>query len=140
MAPPVVSNPGEAIVIERWSAMNDTDEITALVRRYFDATWRGDVAQLKTVFDPRAIVVGEVNGQPYYKSIDEYLAGVASRQSPAERGEKAEMELLMLDVQQNIATAKLHARMLGFNYYNYFSLVRQQDKWLVITKTLTNVQ
>jgi hypothetical protein len=120
--------------------MNDTDEITALVRRYFDATWRGDVAQLKTVFDPRAIVVGEVNGQPYYKSIDEYLAGVASRQSPAELGEKAEMELLMLDVQQNIATAKLHARMLGFNYYNYFSLVRQQDKWLVITKTLTNVQ
>ena len=120
--------------------MSDTNELVELVQRYFDATWRGDVAQLRTVFDPRAIVAGEVNGQPYYKTIDEYLAGVASRKSPAERGEKVEMELLMLDVQQNIATAKLHVRMLGFNYYNYFSIMRQQEKWLVITKTLTNVQ
>ncbi len=119
--------------------MSDSDEITELVQRYFDATWRGDVAQLKTVFDPRAIVVGEVNGQPYYKSIDEYLAGVANRKSPEELGEKVEMKLVMHDVQQNIATAKLHVRMLGFNYYNYFSIVRQHDTWLVIAKTLTNV-
>ncbi|HTR06302.1 MAG TPA: nuclear transport factor 2 family protein [Paraburkholderia sp.] len=130
----------EAGVNEECDSMSDTNEVVELVQRYFDATWRGDVAQLRTVFDPRAIVAGEVNGQPYYKTIDEYLAGVASRKSPAERGEKAEMELLMLDVQHNIATAKLHVRMLGFNYYNYFSIMRQQDKWLVITKTLTNVQ
>jgi hypothetical protein len=120
--------------------MKDTNEIVELVQRYFDATWRGDVAQLRTVFDARAIVAGEVNGQPYFKSIDEYLEGVANRKSPAELGEKPEMELLMLDVQQNIATAKLHVRMLGFNYYNYFSIIRQHEKWLVITKTLTNVQ
>jgi hypothetical protein len=120
--------------------MNDSNEIVELVRRYFDATWRGDVEQLRTVFDPRAIVAGEVNGQPYYKTIDEYLAGVANRESPAELGEPVESELLMLDVQQNIATAKLHVRMLGFNYYNYFSIMRQRDRWLVITKTLTNVE
>ncbi|WP_321923943.1 nuclear transport factor 2 family protein [Paraburkholderia guartelaensis] len=120
--------------------MNDSNEIVELVQRYFDATWRGDVEQLRTVFDPRAIVAGEVNGQPYYKTIDEYLAGVAIRKSPAELGEPVETELLMLDVQQNIATAKLHVRMLGFNYYNYFSIMRQRDRWLVITKTLTNVQ
>jgi hypothetical protein len=130
----------EAGVTEESDAMKDTNEIVELVQRYFDATWRGDVAQLRTVFDSRAIVAGEVNGQPYFKSIDEYLAGVANRKSPAELGEKVEMELLTIDVQQNIATAKLHVRMLGFNYYNYFSIIRQQDKWLVITKTLTNVQ
>ncbi|MBV8259945.1 nuclear transport factor 2 family protein [Paraburkholderia sp. JHI2823] len=119
--------------------MNDSNEIVELVQRYFDATWRGDVEQLRTVFDARAIVAGEVNGRPYYKTIDEYLVGVADRQSPAELGEPVETELLMLDVQKNIATAKLRVRMLGFNYYNYFSMVRQRDTWLVITKTLTNV-
>jgi ketosteroid isomerase-like protein len=120
--------------------MHDTREIIELVQHYFDATRIGDLAQLRAVFDPRAVVAGEVNGAPYYKTIDEYLAGVASRKSPAELGEPAEMELLMLDVQQNLATAKLHVRMLGFNYYNYFSFIRQRDRWLVITKTLTNVQ
>jgi hypothetical protein len=121
-------------------AMNDSNEIVELVQRYFDATWRGDVEQLRTVFDPRAIVAGEVNGQPYYKTINEYLAGVANRKSPAESGEAFEAELLMLDVQNNIATAKPHVRMLGFNYYNYFSIMRQRDAWLVMTKTLTNVE
>lgn len=125
---------------EEWNETQNSKEVIELVQRYFDATWRGDVTQLRTVFDARAIVVGEVNGQPYYKSIDEYLAGVATRKSPAELGEKVVMELLMLDVQQNIAVAKLHVRMLGFNYYNNFSFARQHDKWLVISKTLTNVQ
>jgi ketosteroid isomerase-like protein len=120
--------------------MQETTEIVEVVERYFDATWRGDVAQLRTVFDPRAVVAGEVNGQPYYKTIDEYLDGVAKRKSPAEFGEQVVMELLMLDVQQNIAVAKLHVRMLGFNYYNHFSFVRQHDRKLVITKTLTNVR
>ncbi|MEM5313454.1 nuclear transport factor 2 family protein [Paraburkholderia sp. JHI869] len=120
--------------------MSDSNEIIELVQRYFDATWRGDAEQLRTVFDPRAVVAGEVDGQPYYKTIDEYLAGVAKRKSPAELGEPVDTELLMLDVLENIATAKLHVRMLGFNYYNYFSIMRQHDKWLVITKTLTNVQ
>ncbi|WP_407027032.1 nuclear transport factor 2 family protein [Burkholderia pseudomallei] len=39
-----------------------------------------------------------------------------------------------------MAVAKLHVRMLGFNYYNYFSIMRQRDKWLIIAKTLTNVR
>ncbi|WP_042261675.1 nuclear transport factor 2 family protein [Paraburkholderia heleia] len=120
--------------------MKNSSEIVELVQRYFDAAWRGDAEQLRRVFDPRAIVAGEVNGKPYYKTINEYLAGVANRKSPAEVGEPVEMELLMLDVQQNIATAKLHVRMLGFNYYNYFSIIRQGGSWLVITKILTNVQ
>jgi hypothetical protein len=55
--------------------MNDTNEIIGLVRRNFDATWRGDVTQLRAVFDPRAKVAGEVDGQPYYKTIDELHAG-----------------------------------------------------------------
>ncbi len=120
--------------------MRDVNEITELVERYFDATWRGDVDQLRTLFDPRAVVTGEVDGDPYYKTIDDYLAGVAQRKSPAELGEPVDMELLMLDVHENIAVAKLHVRMLGFNYYNYFSIMRQRDKWLIIAKTLTNVR
>ncbi|WP_063896792.1 nuclear transport factor 2 family protein [Burkholderia anthina] len=120
--------------------MYDSKKIIELVERYFDATYRGDVAQLRTVFDARATVVGEVNGQPYFKTIDEYLDGVASRKSPKEIGDNVVMELLALDVQGNIAIAKLHVRMLGFNYYNYFTIIRQRDTWLVITKTLTNVK
>ncbi|MGF6484317.1 hypothetical protein [Paraburkholderia sp. JPY419] len=50
------------------------------------------------VFDAHAIVAGEVNGRPCYKTMDEYLAGVANRPSPAELGEPVETELPMLEV------------------------------------------
>ncbi|WP_162818224.1 nuclear transport factor 2 family protein [Aquirhabdus parva] len=118
--------------------MQDVKAITALIERYFDATYRGDVALLRSVFDPRARVIGEINGVPYAKHIDEYLAGVAGRQSPEEVGDPVVMTLLALDVQHTIAMVKLHVQMLGFNYYNFFSLVRQQRAWRVMTKTLTH--
>jgi hypothetical protein len=115
-------------------------EIIAVIDRYFDGTFRGDVETLRSVFDPRAVVAGEVNGQPYYKPIDMYLAGVASRESPEKVGQPVQMELIAIDVVEGIASAKLHVRMLGFNYYNFFSLIRQVNEWKVIMKTLTNVK
>jgi hypothetical protein len=49
---------------------------------------RGDVEKLRSVFDSHAIVVGEIHQQPYYKTIEAYLDGVASRQSPEKFGER----------------------------------------------------
>jgi Putative lumazine-binding len=119
--------------------MKDLQQIEALVQAYFEGLYTGQVEKMRSAFDPRAVVAGEVNGVPYYKTIDEYLAGVASRKSPSEQGEAMNMQLLGVDITSNIATARLHVSMLGFNYYNYFSLIRQQTQWLVIAKTLVNV-
>jgi hypothetical protein len=120
-------------------AMKDIQEIQELVQTYFDGLYDGQAEKMRAVFDPRAVVAGEVNGVPYYKSIDEYLAGVASRKSPREQGEPMDMELLGVEITANLATARLNVKMMGFNYYNYFSIIRQEKRWLVITKTLTNV-
>lgn len=79
----------------------------------------GDVEKLRSVFDSHAIVVGEIHQQPYYKTIEADLDGVASHQSPEKFGERVQMELISLDVTSNIASAKLHVHMLGFNYFNF---------------------
>jgi hypothetical protein len=117
----------------------DHVEIQKIVARYFDGLFRGDVEALRSVFDPRAVVAGEVKGQPYYKPIEAYLAGVASRQSPEQLGDPVVMDLIAIDVASNIASAKLNVRMLGFNYFNYLSFIRQADTWRVILKTLTHI-
>jgi len=100
----------------------------------------GDVEKLRSVFDSHAIVVGEIHQQPYYKTIEAYLDGVASHQSPEKFGERVQMDLISLDVTSNIASAKLHVHMLGFNYFNFLSFIRQAGEWRVITKSLTHVE
>jgi Putative lumazine-binding len=95
---------------------------------------RGDVEKLRSVFDSHAIVVGEIHQQPYYKTIEAYLDGVASRQSPEKLGERVQMELISLDVTSNIASAKLHVRMLGFNYFNFLFFIRQAGEWRVLRR------
>ncbi|RZJ09273.1 MAG: nuclear transport factor 2 family protein, partial [Rubrivivax sp.] len=43
--------------------MNDREELLALLQRYFDGLYRGDVELLAAVFHPRARLYGEVQGK-----------------------------------------------------------------------------
>jgi hypothetical protein len=121
--------------------MNIHQQIHDVLDRYFDAIYRGDVPQLKTAFHPQAILFGEVNGQPYLKPLAEYLNAVENRKSPQASGESFRMKTLAVEVLDNnsIAYAKTHCQMLGFNYFDYLALVRQEDQWLIVNKLFTHI-
>ncbi len=119
--------------------MNSHQEIHDVLNRYFDAIYRGDVPQLKATFHPQALLFGEVNGQPYLKPLADYLNAVENRKSPKESGESFRMKTLEMEVLANIAYAKTHCPMLGFNYFDYLALVRQGNQWLIVNKLFTHV-
>ncbi|RJF92000.1 nuclear transport factor 2 family protein [Noviherbaspirillum saxi] len=119
--------------------MNNHQEIHDVLNRYFDAIYRGDVPQLKGAFHPQAILFGEINGQPYLKLLADYLNAVENRQSPQASGESFRMKTLAVEVLDNIAYAKTHCQMLGFNYFDYLALVRQEGRWLIVNKLFTHV-
>ena len=113
--------------------------IIELVNRYFKGIQSGDTALLKTTFYENAFLFGDVNNEPYAKTLDEYLLGVANRISPNNSGQPFEAEILSIDVINSIAVAKLHVRMYTFNYYNFITLHLMDGKWLIVNKTLTTV-
>jgi hypothetical protein len=119
--------------------MHDHQAILDVLKDYFHGIFSGDVALLKSTFHPNATLFGEVKGQPYQKSVDDYLAIVANRQSPAQLGETFQMKPLAIEILDNIAFAKTRCRMLGFNYFDYLALLRHEGRWQIVNKLFTHV-
>lgn len=119
--------------------MNQHSEILGVLKNYFDGIHNGDVALLKTAFHPQATLFGDINGAFYCKTLDDYLLAVAERKSPNELGESYQMKPLSIEVLDSIAFAKTHCVMLGFNYYDYLSLLRVEGRWFITGKLFTHI-
>ncbi|WP_309246528.1 nuclear transport factor 2 family protein [Ramlibacter montanisoli] len=117
-----------------------SDDLLQVLSTYFQAVYHGDVVALEGIFHPKAMLFGEVKGQPYQKTLAAYLEGVAARNSPAQLGEPFLMRTLFIDVAGPIALAKLNCPMLGFNYVVFLTLVRIDGGWRIVGKTLTHVE
>jgi len=118
----------------------NANAITAVLSSYFNGVFNGDTALLKKIFHPKAVVAGDINGVPYFKTIDEYLAGVASRKSPHEQNEALRMEIISIEIINSIAIAKVHVPIFDFNYYDLLSLSKTDQGWVIVNKLLTNVK
>lgn len=119
--------------------MEDHYAILAVLADYFTGLYTGDTTLLRSVFHPDAGVFAGVAGQPGARRLDDYLAAVEKRRSPEELGEPYRMKVLSVDVTCNIATARVHVPAHGFNYYNYLSLVRNGDAWVIVNKIFSDV-
>jgi len=121
---------------------NYTDKATAVsavLSNYFQGIFTGDVDLLRSTFHPQAVVAGDINGKPYFKTLDEYLEGVKNRKSPLELGETFRMDIKSIEIINSIAVARLHVPMFEFNYYDLISLNKVNEKWVIVNKLLTNV-
>ncbi|EAY25375.1 nuclear transport factor 2 family protein [Microscilla marina] len=119
---------------------NKLKQIEHTIQNYFEGIFYGDVSKLKSSFTTEALLYGDVGETPYRKGLDDYLEGVKNRKSPKALGETFAMQVLGIEVLGKIATAKLHVPMLGFNYYDYLSLVMVNDEWKIVNKLFTHVE
>jgi hypothetical protein len=117
----------------------DVEEIQAVITNYFEGIFYGDIKKLESAFHPQCLLFGDINGQPYLKNLPDYLEGVKNRKSPDELGENFRMKILGIEILKNMAYAKLHVPMLGYNYYDFITLSRISGKWVYINKVFTNV-
>jgi hypothetical protein len=119
--------------------MTDHEGVLSAVDTYCKGVFRGDLDLLRSVFHPKAALFAEVRGLPYYKPLEEYLAVVANRESPEALGELFLMKPIAVEVTHEIAFAKVHCPMLGYNYTDYLSLVREGGRWVIVNKLFTDV-
>ncbi|MBK1896623.1 nuclear transport factor 2 family protein [Chryseobacterium paridis] len=122
---------------------NGTEETairTALEQYYFKGIFEGNTALLREVFFKDALLFGDIKGVPYYKTAEQYIEGVGSRLSPEKAKAPFHPEIISIDVINSIAAVKLNVKMYDFNYYNFITFHKINGKWLIVNKTLTDVE
>lgn len=122
------------------TAMNHDPAIDTVVARYFDGVQRGDLAVLREVFHPSAILFGDVRGQVSFRTVDSYLEVVAGRKSPAALGQPLRAELLSVERQGAVASARARFPLLGYDYLDILSLALIEGRWRIVAKLYTHVE
>jgi hypothetical protein len=111
----------------------------ALEDYYFKGIYTGDLNLLNKVYHPGTLLFGDVKGQPYAKTLAEYLDGVANRQSPKDSGKPFQGEIVNINVVQSIAIAQVKVKMYDFNYTDFLSFHKIDGKWLIVNKMMSDV-
>ena len=117
-----------------------SSEIKSVISHYFQGIYNGDSEKLENAFHPQALLFGDIRGEPYFKTVADYIDGVISRKSPSDLGESFKMEILAIEITGNMATVKAHLPMLGFNYYDFLSLSLLAGEWKIVNKLFTHVE
>ncbi len=121
--------------------MYDThsNEIKNAIFNYFNGIYTGNITQLEEVFHSEALLFGDINGVPYFKTAAVYINGVKSRKSPKELGEDFKMKILSIEILGRNAIVKAQVPMLGYNYFDFLSLTKINKDWKIVNKTFTHL-
>ncbi|KIO78128.1 hypothetical protein TH53_05350 [Pedobacter lusitanus] len=111
----------------------------ALQDYYFKGIYEGNVDMLSQVFNPGALLFGDVKGLPYAKTLIDYLDAVANRQSPKDLASPFKGDIVAINVIQSIAIAEVKVKMYDFNYHEFLSFHKIDSKWLIVNKMISDV-
>ena len=118
---------------------DDSSAIIKTLSDYFKGIYEGDTALLGSTFQPGTLLFGDIKGQPYHKTLAEYLDGVKNRQSPKDSGKPFKGDILSIDVINSIAVAKVRVKMYQFDYQEMLSFHKIDNHWLIVNKMITDV-
>src|SRR5438105_8137684 len=111
----------------------------ALEDYYFKGIYEGNINTLGKILNRGTLLFGDVRGQPYAKTLEQYFDGVAHRQSPKDSGKPFRGTIISIDVVNSIAIAKVHVKMYDFNYDEFLSFHRINNQWMIVNKMITDV-
>ena len=111
----------------------------ALENYYFKGIYEGNIETLANIFNPGTLLFGDINRQPYAKTLKQYLDGVKNRQSPKDSGKPFKGTIISVDVVNSIAIAKVHVKMYEFNYDEFLSFHKIDNRWVIVNKMITDM-
>lgn len=118
---------------------DETAITQALEEYYFNGSYEGDLDKLNQIFHPAALLFGDIKGQPYAKSLNEWLDAVANRQSPKVSGKPFKGDILNIKVVNSIAVAEVNVKAYDMLYHDFLSLNKIDGQWRIVNKIMSGV-
>lgn len=121
--------------------MNAFDDISHVLKRYFDALYDCDTGKLQEVFHPKAIYASADEVPLLYRTMDTYVPVVAARESPASRGEPRRDTIDSIELAgENTAIVRVRCSIGSRDFVDFLSLVRTQGRWQIIAKVFQMIE
>jgi len=118
----------------------DSLAITAVLENeYFLGIYEGDIEKLGRILYSDALLFGDIKGEAYAKTRNQYLEVVKNRQSVKDSGKPFKGTIISIDVVNTIAVAKVHVKMYDFNYDEFLSFHKLNNQWLIVNKMFSDV-
>lgn len=111
-------------------------DVQAVVESYVSGVTKPDVAEVRSAFRPDAQLWGYLGDVFLTMPVGGFLAVVESTPDPAGWVNDYSYSISSIEVTGNVAAAVLEEKgYVGGDFTNYFSLVRENGKWAIASKT-----
>jgi hypothetical protein len=118
------------------SAANDFESVARIVQVYFDGLHNGDVSKLRAIFHQDSFL--KTPGSR--RSLEQWLAAVASRPIPSQQGWDYGFKLLSIEVIKDQAMVKLECPLFEHCYIDFLGLLKENGRWKIVNKMYTDLQ
>lgn len=117
------------------------EDISAVLRDYFDALYFCDVEKLQRVFHPAAIYATADETPFLHRTMAEYVPVVAARQSPASRNEARRDNIDSIEFAgDNTAFARVRCSIGPRDFVDFLTFVRVDETWRIIAKVFQIIE
>ena len=115
-------------------------QVLRLMEVYFEGLYLADSAMLRTIFHPKLSYICATQGDEMYLDLETYLARIDNRVPPAQRGDPRDESVLEIAFgSDRIARITARMSMLGRDYLDFLTLVRDGADWRIVTKAFAYV-
>lgn len=114
---------------------SDIADVERVVWLYLNALHDGDVNGLARAFAPTSALYASTDGEATALAIDTWLDRVRNRKSARDSGHEARNRILSVEVEGDMAMAKVSSAFPPKAFTDYLSLVRTRDGWRIVAKT-----
>ena len=116
----------------------EMNDLVRVLESYFDGLYFADSKILSDVFHREARYVNTVEGDYVNYSVAEYFEVVDGRKPPASDGQVRADRVLSIEFgSPQMAFAKVAMTMMGRNYLDYLTLVKENDAWRIMAKVFS---
>jgi len=113
----------------------DFELVTRIAGDYFDGLYYGDVPKLRAIFHEDAFL----KAPGLRRSLEQWLAAVASRPIPSTEGRAYKFKLLSIDLIKDQAMVKLECPLFDHNYIDFLGLLKEDGCWKIVNKMYTDL-
>lgn len=115
--------------------MNAINEIHRTLHEYFDFLYFCDFKKLDSIFHPKAIYATSDESPALIRNMKEYKQVIAKRESPASKKDIRQDLIENIELAgDNTARAKVRCSIGNNDYVDFLTLIRVNNKWLIIAK------